>query len=61
MLDNLMKKLRCQKGQGAVEYALMLTVVVVVMAAFITNKNNAVATAVKDVYTKMASQIAGIP
>ena len=55
----LKNKLRCQKGQGAVEYAMATIGVVIVIAAvlFVTGATNPLQTAITDTFEAVSAQV----
>ncbi|MBI4358866.1 MAG: class III signal peptide-containing protein [Candidatus Omnitrophica bacterium] len=60
-MKNLIAKLKCRKGQGAIEYTLITLAVVLILVAvlFVTGAANPLETAIKDTFTKISTAVTG--
>ena len=57
-LNHLIGKLKCRKGQGAVEYALAVAAIVLVLVAVLfPSSNNPLTDAIKTAFNKAANAI----
>ena len=60
-IQNLLAKLKCQKGQGTVEYALVVLAVAIIIGVVLFGPANPWQSAMSGAFTKAASQIGSLP
>ena len=60
-MNKLLRKLKSQKGQGMIEYALAVVVVIVVLAIFVTNaSNNPLSNAINVAFQRVETEIGNV-
>ena len=57
IMKQLLAKLRCQKGQGTVEYALVTLGIVVILTAVLFGTTNPLKTAITNAFSRAATAI----
>ncbi len=58
---SLASRLRSQKGQGTVEYALIVVAVVVIIGATLMTTNNPLRTSITSAFTKVSTAVTNAP
>ena len=56
-IQNLLAKLRCQKGQGTVEYALIVAAIVLIITVVLVQANSPLQQAISGAFLKAANAI----